>query len=124
MIEGLKSSMRAISAYRQRLIGIDKVLKNRDQTSWRSMQHDEEWMFIHMQDEIVCLVCRGHGFKIFRGDYIPYKFMYFSFLDSLTIEPNVHTRCRCILEWLNAADAIRGRLEEELYMYDVIVTDP
>ena len=124
-IAPLKDSIRSVTAYRLKLIGLDKALSDRDQTSWRPLQHDEEWMYMTERDTKVCPEhCRPLESTIWRGDYIPYKFIYFEFLSALVIEPNMHNLCRCVLEWLNASDAIAKRLQEELYMFDVIVTDP
>lgn len=123
-IEPLKASIRAVTTYRLKMIGLDTVLKDRDQTSWRPLQHDEEWLYLTERDTRVCPICKPHESTIIRGDYIPYKFTYFLFIDALHIEPNVHIQCRCVLEWSNSADAIAERLQEELFMFDVIVTDP
>ena len=117
----LKDTIRAVTAYRLNLIGISNIMREREQKSWRPMQHDEDWIYLTERDVRVCPICKPLESTIFRGDYIAYKFIHYKFIDALHIEPNVHFNCRCVLEWSNSAEAIKDRLMEELFFYDIKV---
>jgi hypothetical protein len=95
---------------------VQSVVDNRNAVGWRVLQHDEDWFFFSERDAKVCTACLAMEGTVHRGDYVPERFPLYQFIDPTHIYPQVHYGCRCTLEWVDSAEKIRDRLDQEIRM--------
>jgi len=113
----VSGNLQQVKASLQRL---SEVIKNREVSGFNMLTHEAEWMFITERDERVCPFCRQLEHTVHRGDYIPQRFPFYSFIDATHIAPEVHLShpflkgvCRCVLEAVNIGELCEGQLHQE-----------
>ena len=55
------------------------------------------WRYVSKMDQRTCLACLEHEHGLYQGSHIRLLFPYLEIIDEVTIAPNIHPNCRCLL---------------------------
>ena len=83
-----------------KLVKIVEAVKRRPEPQRRKVTYFSEldvWLYDATLDNKVCVTCRRHEGKPYRGNHLRARFPYLEILDVYTIHPHTHPNCRCYL---------------------------
>lgn len=110
----------SLEEVRAKLQSIKGVLDNRVSIGYPIFQPRDQWRYLTVRDNHVCMTCGPLDGQIYRGDYILGDFPYFTIQNKFLISVHNKTvqhsasKCRCKAEWINHHEAVIELIHEEI----------